>query len=107
MSDKIVVLNAENFETEVLKSEVPVIVDFWATWCGPCRAIAPLIDDLANEYSNVKFAKVNVDENRDLSFKYKIMSIPSILIFKHGIMQEKVIGARGKEEYCKLIEKYL
>jgi len=104
-SDKVITLTKDNFEQEVLKSEVPVLVDFWASWCGPCRTVAPVIDELAVEFDGrAKVGKVNVDEEGELTAKFRIMSIPTIMLFKGGQMVEKVIGARSKQEFTKMIE---
>jgi len=104
-SDKVITLTKDNFEQEVLKSDVPVLVDFWASWCGPCRAVAPVIDELAVEFDGrAKVGKVNVDEEGELTAKFRIMSIPTIMLFKGGQMVEKVIGARSKQEFIKMIE---
>lgn len=103
-SEKVVILSGNNFELEVLNSDVPVLVDFWATWCGPCRMIAPIIDQLAEEYEGrIKVAKVDVDENRDLAQRYGVMSIPTIIIFKNGEVVNQVVGARPKVELEKMI----
>lgn len=84
----------QNFESEVIKSEVPVVVDFWAAWCGPCRMIAPITEKLAEEYAGkVKFCKLNVDENPEISGKYRIMSIPTLLFFKDGQQSDSSLGA--------------
>jgi thioredoxin 1 len=97
-------LTKENFQEEVLKSEMPVIVDFWAPWCGPCRAVAPAMEALAEEYTGkVKIAKVNIDENPELANQYKVMSIPTILYFKDGKVEKQHIGLISKE---KMIEKF-
>jgi thioredoxin 1 len=105
-SEKIVVLTKDNFEQEVLKSEQPILVDFWAPWCGPCRAVAPIMDELAGEFDGkVKIGKINVDDEGELSMKYRVMSIPTIMLFKDGQIAEKVIGARSKDEFSKLIQK--
>ena len=91
-------LTSENFENEVLKSEKPVLVDFWAEWCGPCRMMAPVVEELEKEMGNeVKFAKINIDECPDLAEKYNVMSIPTIIIFKDGKPYKKFVGVTSKE----------
>lgn len=107
-SENIVVLTKDNFEQEVVNSDKPVLVDFWAQWCGPCRAVAPIMDELAQEFNGkVKVAKVNVDEQGEIAAKFRIMSIPTIMMYKNGEMVEKIIGARSKNEFAQLIEKNL
>jgi thioredoxin 1 len=92
-------LNESNFENEVTKSDKPVIVDFWAEWCGPCKLIAPLLDEIAKEKSgSVKVAKVNVDQNQSLSSKYNIRAIPSLLFFKNGQLRDQVTGMMSKKD---------
>ena len=94
-SDKVVHLTADNFEEEVENSSLPVLVDFWAVWCGPCKMIAPIIDQLADEFDGkVKIAKLNVDENRELAMRFKVMSIPTLMLFKNGEVVNQLVGAR-------------
>jgi thioredoxin 1 len=89
----------QNFETEVLNSQQPVLVDFWAEWCPPCRALTPTIEKLANDYAGkVKVGKVDTDSNRDISIKYNISSIPTLLVFKNGQIAQKFVGVRGEKD---------
>ena len=97
-------LNNGNFEEEVIKSEMPVLVDFWAAWCGPCQMLAPTIDELAAELTEVKVCKVNVDENPELASRYKIMTIPSLLVFRNGEVVNRSIGVKTKKEIKEFIE---
>lgn len=96
----------DNFETEVLGSDVPVLVDFWATWCMPCRMLAPVIEEIASENEGkIKVGKVNVDENPDLAREYRVMSIPTVLVFKNGELTATSVGVDSKENILKLLEK--
>lgn len=89
----------DTFDADVLKSDIPVLVDFWAPWCGPCKTMLPIVEELAEEYdSKVKVVKVNVDENAEISGKYNVMSIPSFLIFKGGEVVQTFVGAKSKED---------
>jgi len=98
----------ENFELEVLKSDKPVLVDFWATWCAPCRMIASAVEAVADEYANrAKVGKLNVDENLSVTGRYNIRGIPTLLLFKNGQIQEQIVGATSKEAISKLIDKHL
>lgn len=97
-----------NFQNEVLKSESPVVVDFWAVWCEPCRIVSPIIDELAGEYhGKVKVGKLNVDENPQTAGSYGIMSIPSILIFQNGNPVKTIVGAQSKENFKRAIDEVL
>ena len=96
-------LSSENFEKEVLKSEKPVLVDFYADWCGPCNAMAPVIEELATELDGkTKVGKINVDENSDIAVEYNVMSIPTLIIFKNGKEEKRLVGLRDKEELLSL-----
>ncbi len=102
------VLNDQNFDKEVLQNPTPVLVDFWAPWCAPCRILSPVIDELAKEYpEKIKIGKLNVDENPQTAGKFGVMSIPSVLIFKKGKPVKTIIGAQNKESYKKQIEEVL
>jgi len=98
-SPSIVTLTQENFSQQVLQSSAPVLVDFWAEWCGPCKMIAPLLDELADEYDGkVKIGKVNIDEQQNLAAEYGVRAIPTLLVFHHGQVADQLVGARSKRD---------
>lgn len=94
----VITLTKENFQSEVLSSNVPVLVDFWASWCGPCRMVSPIVDEIAEESDgSYKVGKVNVDEQNDLAAQYGVMSIPTLLVIENGKIKTSAVGARPKE----------
>lgn len=97
--------NKDNFQKDVINDKGVIIVDFYAEWCGPCKLTGPIIDELANEMKNVKFVKVNVDENPDLASQYSVFSIPTFFIFKEGQVVNQFVGAMGKEGFLQEINK--
>jgi thioredoxin 1 len=104
MADNIVQVSDTTFESEVLKSPVPVLIDFWAPWCGPCRAIAPIVDELANEYAGkIKIVKMNVDDNPRTPANYGVRGIPNLILFKDGQVQQQIVGAVPKAHLVKAI----
>ena len=108
MAGNVLHVTDQNFDAEVLKSSQPVLVDFWAAWCGPCRMIAPTVEALASEYAGkAKVAKVNVDENQSTPAQYNIRGIPTLLLFKDGQVREQLVGAASRDVIENLIKKHL
>ena len=104
----LVKITDDNFEEEVLKSDKPVLIDFWATWCGPCRMIAPIVEEMATEYDGkAKIGKLDVDSNQQTSIKYGVRSIPTLLLFKGGELKETIIGAVPKAQLVNKLESVL
>ena len=101
------ILTDSNFEAEVLKSGVPVLVDFWAPWCGPCQMMGPIVDDLAKDYEGkkIKIGKLNVDENMEVAGKWEVMSVPTFIVFKNGEPVDTLNGGLQKEKLVEMIEK--
>ncbi len=106
-SEKVIILTKENFDEVVGNSDTLCLVDFWAEWCGPCRMLGPVIDELAADYDGkVKVCKVNIDEQAELAMRFKIMTIPTVLLFKNGEMADRSVGAVPKANFVEMIEKH-
>ena len=97
-------ITKENFVNEVLNSDRPVLVDFWASWCGPCRMVSPLVDEIAAEHPEIKVGKINVDEQPELASQFQVMSIPTLMVVKNGQVTQRTVGARPKNQILALIQ---
>ena len=100
----VLTITKENFKSEVLNSDKPVLVDFWAPWCGPCRMVSPIVDEVAEEVSSIKVGKVNVDEQGELAAEFGVMSIPTLIVFKNGKISKQVVGGRDKNGILDLLK---
>lgn len=100
----VMVVTKDNFEKEVLKSDIPVLLDFWAPWCGPCRMVSPVVDEISQEISHAKVGKVNVDEQPELAAQFQIMSIPTLVVIKDGKIASTTVGAKPKAEILNMIK---
>ncbi|MEG1887059.1 MAG: thioredoxin [Oscillospiraceae bacterium] len=101
----VLTITKENFENEVLKSNIPVLIDFWASWCGPCKMMSPIVDQLAEETTDAKVCKINVDEQSELAQAFKVMSIPTIILMRNGKVVETSVGMKPKAELQKMLDK--
>ncbi len=100
------IIQDSSFEEEVIKSDIPVLLDFYADWCGPCRMVSPILEELSGEYTGkAKICKINIDENQETTSKYGVLSIPTMILFKDGEVVEQVVGAKSKEELKNLLDK--
>ncbi len=105
MSDNVKEYTSDDFKSEVVESDTPVLVDFWAEWCGPCKVIAPVVEELATDYKDkIKFGKVNVDDNNMVASEYGVRSIPTLLIFKNGTVVNQIVGAVPKEKITDILD---
>ncbi len=100
----IITITKDNFETEVINSDRPVLVDFWASWCGPCRMVSPIVDEIAGERSDIKVGKINVDEEQELAVQFQVMSIPPLMLFKGGRMARQAVGAQPKAQILSMLD---
>ena len=101
----VITITKDNFETEVMRSEKPVLLDFWASWCGPCRMVSPLVDEIADERSDIKVGKINVDDEPELAGQFGVMSIPTLLVFKDGKIAGQSVGVRPKNFILEMLGK--
>ena len=99
----VMTITKENFEKEVLQADKPVLLDFWAAWCGPCRMVGPVLEEIAEEHSDIKVGKINVDEEQELAAQFQIMSIPTLMVVKDGKITEKTMGARPKAQILSML----
>ncbi|HPD89448.1 MAG TPA: thioredoxin [Oscillospiraceae bacterium] len=99
----VITITKENFQEEVMKSDKPVLLDFWASWCGPCRMVSPTVDEIAEEMSNIKVGKINVDEQQELAAAFNVMSIPTLIVMQNGKVVDQAVGVRPKRQIVSMI----
>jgi thioredoxin 1 len=105
-NDNLLAVNDADFDRQILKSELPALVDFWAAWCGPCRAVGPVVEELATEYAGkIRVAKLNVDDNKETPAKYGVRGIPTLMLFKNGEVVDQIVGAVPKDKIKELLDK--
>jgi len=107
MADGIVTLTSSTFDETVASSDKPILVDFWAEWCGPCKMIAPILGEIATEQPGITIAKLNVDDNPDIARRFNVMSIPTLLVFNQGEVQKRLVGAKGKGQLLEELDEFL
>jgi len=107
MADGIVTLTSSTFDETVASSDKPILVDFWAEWCGPCKMIAPILGEIATEQPGITIAKLNVDDNPDIARRFNVMSIPTLLVFNQGEVQKRLVGAKGKGQLLQELSEFL
>jgi len=100
----ITTITTDNFENEIVKADKPVLVDFWASWCGPCRMLSPTIDEIAEEHPEIKVCKINIDDEAELAIRHGVMSVPTLMIFKNGEIAQTAVGVRPKDEILDLLK---
>lgn len=100
----ITTITKDNFEKEIVKADKPVLVDFWASWCGPCRMLSPTIDEIAEEHPEIKVCKINIDDEAELAIRHGVMSVPTLMIFKNGEVSQTAVGVRPKDEILDLLK---
>lgn len=100
----ITTITKDNFENEIVKADKPVLVDFWASWCGPCRMLSPIIDEIAEEHPEIKVCKINIDDEAELAIRHGVMSVPTLMIFKNGEIAQTAVGVRPKDEILDLLK---
>lgn len=100
----ITTITKDNFENEIVKADKPVLVDFWASWCGPCRMLSPTIDEIAEEHPEIKLCKINIDDEAELAIRHGVMSVPTLMIFKNGEIAQTAVGVRPKDEILDLLK---